>query len=83
MKRLVILSFCLLAAAAASGQTITSGTRWFNGSDQYDATVRPDGSIFMYSMDEGQESEFLLKTIFSRLIAFLRPFLFSRECLLP
>lgn len=63
MKRIVLLSFCLLAAVAASEQTITTGTEWFNGGDQYDATVRPDGSIFMYSMDEGQESEFLLVPI--------------------
>lgn len=63
MKRILFTLSCLLVAAAASGQTITTGTRWFNGGGQFDATVKPGGSVFMYSMDEGQESEFLLVPI--------------------
>lgn len=61
MKRIFLfLLCCLFLAPAAFGQGITSGTRWFNGSSQFEATRNADGSILMYSMNEGQESEFLL-----------------------
>lgn len=63
MKRILLILSCLLSAAAVSGQTISSGTSWFNGSSQFEATRNADGSVFMYSMNEGQESEFRLVPI--------------------
>ena len=63
MKRILLILSCLPAAAAVWGQTISSGTSWFNGSSQFEATRNADGSVFMYSMSEGQESEFRLVPI--------------------
>ena len=60
MNKLFVFWAALLTALSLQAQGIKSGTLWYDGSINYEATVRQDGSVLMAAMAEGQEMEFAL-----------------------
>ncbi|MBR0531681.1 MAG: hypothetical protein IJJ96_03650, partial [Bacteroidales bacterium] len=60
MNKLFVFGAALLTALSLQAQSIKSGTLWYDGSIDYEATVRQDGSVLMEAMAEGQEMEFVL-----------------------
>lgn len=60
MNKLFTLIAILVPALAVHAQSIKTGTMWYNGWNNYSATVQDDGSILMDSVSEGQEMQFKL-----------------------
>lgn len=63
MKRLSLLIASLAAVLSLQAQTIPSGSEWFTGGMQYEATRHADGSVTMYMMNEGEETEYTLTPV--------------------
>ena len=62
MKRLSLLVFCL-AALTAQAQTIPNGSEWFDGFNTYEASRQDGGKIQFYSMNEGEETIYMLTPV--------------------
>ena len=52
MNKLFVFGAALLTALSLQAQSIKSGTLWYDGSIDYEATVRQDGSVLMAAMAE-------------------------------
>ena len=63
MKRLSLLIASLAAVLGLQAQTIPSGSEWFTGGMQYEATRHADGSVTMYMMNEGEETEYKITPV--------------------
>lgn len=59
MKKIAILIVALLGLTGLHADNIRSGTHWYNGDSQFEATVK-GGIVHMYFMSEGEESAFVL-----------------------
>lgn len=63
MKKLMLtLSLAVLALTSLHADNIGSGTHWYNGDSQFEATVK-GGVVHMYTMNEGEESAFVLMPV--------------------
>ena len=60
MNKIFVFGAALFTALSLQAQGIKSGTLWYDGYIDYEATVRQDGSVLMEAMAEGQEMEFVL-----------------------
>ena len=53
----------MATAVCVQAQSIPDNSKWFSGSMQYTATRLADGDIQMYMMNEGEETEFVMKPV--------------------
>lgn len=60
IRRLILtLSLALVALTGLQAGNVNTGTKWYNGDLQFEATVK-GGVVHMYAMSEGEESAFVL-----------------------